>query len=387
MTKVTSRVPLSRFASEVAHSGIREIFNATTGRKDVYHLEVGQPDFPTPAHVIEAAFKSAREWSGYTHSAGLKPLREAISERLRRVHDLDYSPDELVVTHGGVHAIAAVATATIEPGDEVLVPDPGWPNYAMIATALGGRVVPYPLRAEDDFVPDPDRVAALFTDKTKLIVLNSPANPTGAVIPAEIHEAIVNACRDAGVLVISDEVYDEIYFDGDAAPTAVRYDKDWVVGVWSCSKTYAMTGWRVGYLAAGPQLVDTIVKLQEPTISSVSSVTQAAAHAALTGPQDVVVEMCSAYRHRRDLVADLLRDAGIDSVVPRGAFYQMVPLQPGTDSRMAALDLVKRGVAVAPGSAFGRVAADQLRLSLASSEEALRGGVERILDWYESQQH
>ena len=380
MSEVT--VPLSRFAGEVSHSGIREIFDAVAGRKDVYHLEVGQPDFPTPDHVVEAAFKAAQEWSGYTDSAGIRTLREAISERLRRVHSLDFQPERVVVTHGGVQAIAAVSIATLEPGDEVLVPDPGWPNYAMIATALGARVVPYPLRLENGFVPDPEQVASLFSQRTKLLVINSPANPTGAFIPPDIQDALVTAARNAGVLVISDEVYDEMYFDGPAAPSAAGLDDEWVVGVWSCSKTYAMTGWRVGYLVANPQLVETIVKLQEPTISSVSSVTQAAATAALTGPQDVVATMCSAYRQRRDLVLDLLRRAGMDPIVPKGAFYQMVPLTPGTDSRGAALELVERGVAVAPGTAFGSVAADQLRISLASNEESLRGGVARILDWY-----
>jgi aspartate aminotransferase len=380
MSKVT--VPLSRFAGEVAHSGIREIFDAVAGRKDIYHLEVGQPDFPTPEHVIEAALRSARKWSGYTDSAGIRSLREAISERLRRVHSLDYPPERVVVTHGGVQAIAAVCLATLDSGDEVLVPDPGWPNYAMIATALGARVVPYPLRPEDGFVPDPERVRSLFTERTKLLVINSPANPTGAFIPPEVQEALVTAARNAGVLVISDEVYDEMYFDGPAAPSAAGLDDEWVVGVWSCSKTYAMTGWRVGYLVANPQLVETIVKLQEPTISSVSSVTQAAATAALSGSQDVVTQMCSAYRQRRDIVLDLLREAGMDPIVPNGAFYQMVPLKPGTDSRRAALELVERGVAVAPGTAFGSVAADQLRVSLASSEESLRGGIARILEWH-----
>ncbi len=370
-------------AASVAPSGIREIFNLAVGRPDVVHLEVGEPDFATPAHIVDAAFASARAGTGYTQTAGLLELREVIASRLARVHSLSYATDQIQVTHGGAQAIATIVAATIGDGDEVLIPDPAWPNYEMLVRAHGGTPVFYGLRAANGFIPDPDEVRALITGRTKLLVVNSPSNPTGAVIGEEVLDQLVAHARSAGVLVVSDEVYDEISFDRSPAPSATTCDPEWVVGVWSCSKTYAMTGWRVGYLAAPRSLAPTLVTLQEPAITCVTSVSQAAAMAAITGPQRVVGQMRDAYRRRRDLVLTLAEQAGLDLVKPQGAFYAMLPLAPGADSRRAAIDLVESGVALAPGSAFGAVAADHLRISLAASEEALGLGLERLLGWLE----
>ena len=262
----------------------------------------------------------------------------------------------------------------------MLVPDPAWPNYVMSALLRGAVPVPYQLRAANGFLPDLDELRSRITERTRLIVLNSPANPTGAVVPATTVAAIVELAAAHDIWVLSDEVYDELVFEGEMA-NAAQYDREHVIGVYSFSKTYSMTGWRVGYTASPRPLARLLGTLQEPTLSCISAVSQHAALAALEGPQQGVADKREIYRGRRDLVSGLLADGGFDAVRPAGAFYQMVPLAPGTDSRLAALDLVEHGVATAPGTAFGDVATDQLRVSLAASETALRTGLERLVAW------
>jgi len=272
--------------------------------------------------------------------------------------------------------------ALVSPGDEVMVPDPAWPNYEMQALLRGATPVRYPLRPEAGFIPDPDDLVALMTPRTRLLVLNSPSNPTGAVIPRDVVAAIVAAAASRGIPVLSDEVYDEFVFEGEAS-NAPSMDSEHVIGLYSFSKTYAMTGWRVGYVTANKRVSDLLSTIQEPMVSCISAVSQAAAIAALEGPQDCVNEMREAYRRRRDVVVDRLRSAGHDVIEPHGAFYLMLGLGAGVDSRLAALDLVEHGVSTAPGTAFGDVARSYLRLSLASSEAVLAEGIDRIVAWAE----
>jgi aspartate/methionine/tyrosine aminotransferase len=295
---------------------------------------------------------------------------------------LRYEPNEIVVTQGGVQGVSAVFAAILSPGDEVLIPDPAWPNYEMLVLLRGAVPVHYSLPPSQDFVPDPSEIEARVTPRTRAIVFNSPANPTGAVIGSEVVEALVRVAERRGIWLLSDEVYDELIFEGEPA-NAAQYGRDLVIGVYSFSKNYAMTGWRVGYVAVPKPLATLLTTIQEPLVSCISGVSQYAALAALDGPQDCVADMRAAYQSRRDLMVSLLTDAGFDVVRPRGAFYQMLPFAPGVDSRAAALDLVDNGVAVAPGTAFGSVAADHARLSLASSEQTIRGAVERIAAWAE----
>lgn len=373
---------LSALAERVPPSGIREIVNLVLARPaaGIIRLEIGEPDFVTPAHIGAAANAAIERGVGYTQSFGIAPLREAICARLERVGGLSYAPDEIVVGQGAVQVISAAMFAILEPGDEVLVPDPAWPNYEMLALLRGARPVRYSLRADNGFLPDPDEVRSLVTGRTRIIVLNSPGNPTGAVFPAGLVETLVRLGEELGVWVLSDEVYDELIFEGSPA-NAAQYGRDHVIGVYSFSKTYAMTGWRVGYAACPRPLARLMGTIQEPLLSCISGVSQLAAVAALEGPQECVAAMRESYRARRDLVSDLLRDAGYAAVRPEGAFYQMVPLAPGVDSRLAALDLVDHGVATAPGTAFGDVAGDHLRVSLAAGQEALRTGFDRIVAW------
>ncbi|MEV8358175.1 aminotransferase class I/II-fold pyridoxal phosphate-dependent enzyme [Microbacterium sp. NPDC076895] len=367
---------------ELPHSGIREIVDlALASAVPLVRLEIGEPDFATPAHIVDAAADAARRGSSYVQAAGMPTVRDAAAASVRRRYDLDISADRVLVSHGAVHAIDSVIRALITPGDGVLIPDPAWPNYEMQALLAGGRVQRYPVRAERGYVPDPDDIRRALTADTRIIVINSPSNPTGAVAPREVIEQIIAIAIERDILVLSDEVYDEIIFDG--APTcAAALAPDHAVSVYSTSKTYAMTGWRVGYALVPTWLTDPLTRVLEASISCLSSVTQAAALAALTGDQTPVAAMRDAYRARRDLAVGLLEDAGIPTRTPGGAFYLMMQLAPGVDARLTALDLVERGVATAPGTAFGTEASGSLRLSLATSENALRTGIGILSDWY-----
>lgn len=364
------------------HSGIREIVDlALSSPTPLVRLEIGEPDFATPAHIVEAAAAAARRGSSYVQAAGMPAVREAAASSLRRRYDLDIPTHRVLVSHGAVHAIDSVIRAVVGPGDGVLIPDPAWPNYEMQAVLAGGRVQHYPLRPERGYIPDPDDIRQAITPETRVIIVNSPSNPTGAVAPRDVIEAIVALAVERDILVLSDEVYDEIIFDG--SPTcAAALAPDHAVSVYSASKTYAMTGWRVGYALVPEWLADPLTRVLEASISCLSSVTQAAALAALTGDQAPVAVMREAYRERRDLAIGILRDAGIPVTSPGGAFYLMLPLAPGAAARVSALALVDRGVATAPGTAFGEVAVESLRVSLATSADQLRAGLGILTDWY-----
>ena len=378
--------PVSGAALAMPRSQIREIANQVIDRPgaDVVRLELGEPDFLPPAHVVEAAAAAARAGARYSHSAGTLPLREALSERLARVSGVGCPPDRVVVSQGAMQGIAAVFAAVVEPGDRVLVPDPGFANYRAITVLSNAVPVPYRLDPAAGFQPDLDEVAALAErHRPKVIMVNSPGNPTGSVLPPDAGRALVGVASRVGALVVSDEVYDELVYEGAPANLAA-YDPGRVAGVYSFSKTYAMTGWRVGYVACGAELAEVLTTVQDVAVACISAVSQAAALAALRGPQDQVAVMRDTFRGRRDMVAARLEAAGIKAVAPHGAFYQMVPLAAGVDSRRAANDLLSWGAAVAPGSAFGDVAADCLRLHFAAGDDVVAEGLRRILAWYQA---
>ena len=373
---------LARNAESVPGSGIREILDTVIRRgADVLRLELGEPDFRTPEHIVDAAARAARDGARYTQSAGELPLREVFAARVSRLAGTDYTPAQIVATQGGVQGCALTFAALLSPGDEVLIPDPAWPNFEMQALLNGATAVRYNLRAENGFLPDLDEVAGLITGRTRILVLNSPSNPTGAVFPAPLVRELVHLAADRGVTVMSDEVYDELIFDSTPC-NAVSYAPENVVGVYSLSKTYAMTGWRVGYVAAPGWLSQTLVRLQEAQLSCVSQVSQAAAMAAITGPQDVVAVMRESYRQRRDAAVAICTEAGVEVVRPNGAFYLMFPFAPGVDGRAAALALIDEGIAVAPGTAFGESARSFARLCLAVDLPVLTEALRRLTDWH-----
>jgi aspartate aminotransferase len=365
-----------------APSGIRDVSNVALTIPNAIRLDLGQPDFATPEHIRQGAMRAIDEgWTGYTHTQGLASLRELLAEKLARVNDLSVSPDEIACAGGGVGAVAAAMAAVLGPGDEALVPDPGWPNYRMICAWLGATPVPYRCPGDLAFEPDLDALERAITPRTRLLIVNSPSNPTGAVFSRSTIESLCDLAVRHGLWLLSDECYDEIVFDAEAVSPATLL-ADQVISVYSFSKTYAMTGWRLGYVAAGGPVLTSIAKVLESSTSCPSSVSQKAAEAALAGPQDCVAEMTASYRARRDLAVSLLADAGMLVTAPRGAFYIMADVSGSREEsdRFALRLLRERGVSVAPGTAFGRVAGNAIRIALSAAEADLREGIGRIAD-------
>jgi aspartate/methionine/tyrosine aminotransferase len=285
-----------------------------------------------------------------------------------------------MVTHGAVGALMSVVLALLDDGDEVLVPDPCWPNYLNIVKMGRATAVPFSLRAEAGYLPDLAEMRALITPRTKAIMINTPGNPTGAVFPPELVKGLVDLAIEHDLYLVSDEVYEALVFEGQHFSTA-QCDLQHVIAISSVSKTYAMTGWRLGWAVGDPKVIALATKLHEMLLSCPSSVSQRAAEAALTGPQDSVARMRDAYRARRDLVVDLLKAHDLLGSVPHGAFYAMVDLRhlrrPSLDLALALLD--EQRVAVAPGSTFGQVAEGMVRISLAAADDQLREGCRRII--------
>jgi aspartate aminotransferase len=371
--------------TEAHHSGIREVANEALRTPGAIRLDVGQPNFPTPKHISEAGKRAIDEnKTFYTHTQGMISLREKLVAKLGRVNGIAVTPDRIACGPGGVGALAAVFGAVVEPGDEVLLPDPGWPNTRMMLAWTSGRGVFYPCPAESGFQPDLDALAGLVTSRTKMLLINSPNNPTGAVYPAATIERMIELAQRHNLWLISDECYDQIILDGSwTSPASIAPDDPRIASVFTFSKSYSMTGWRIGYVAASAELIDTATKVLESNSSCVSTISQVAAEAALDGPQDCVGEMVAAYRHRRNVVVDILREADILISEPTGAFYCMADI---SRSRLHSRDfafrlLREKGVSVAPGTAFGEVAAGAVRISLASSDQDLREGVGRLAEF------
>jgi len=374
---------LAHGPAESAHSGIREIANEALRRPGTIRLDVGQPDFPTPQHVKDAGKRAIDEnMTFYTHTQGLLSLREKLVDKLARANGIRATPAGIACGAGGVGAIAAMLAAVVEHGDEVMLPDPGWPNYHMMLPWLGARGVFYPCPPSAGFQPDLEALESLITRRTKVLVVNSPNNPTGAVYPRRTIEVMIELAQRHNLWLLSDECYDQIVLDGSSSTSPARLvpDDPRIATVFTFSKTYSMTGWRLGYLVGSDELIDTATKVLESNSSCVSTISQVAAEAALVGPQDCVAEMVDAYRRRRDLVVEILKDAELFIAEPTGAFYIMADVSPrGLPSRDFAFALLRdRGVSVAPGTAFGQVAAEAVRISLASSDADLQEGVSRL---------
>jgi aspartate/methionine/tyrosine aminotransferase len=365
-------------------SGIREIMDLAAGRADVLHLEVGQPDFPTPPHIVAAACEAARSgFTTYTANKGLVEVRASIAAKLKTVNGIDSSVDDIVITAGAVNALMEALTTLVSPGDRILIPDPGWPNYQMMADVLSAQAVPYPLVPEAGFLPDLDRLEELSrTSGARVLMVNSPGNPTGAVFPREVVERLVELASRHGMYLLSDECYEQIVFDGEHVSPASLGQPEHVLSVFSMSKSYAMTGWRVGYVTGPRAVIDLVAKVQEPMISCATAIAQKAGQAALEGDQQCVREMTASYRDRRDTVVEVLRAGDLLISVPQGAFYIMADVaRAGQDSYAFARRLItEAGVAVAPGETFGPSGAGTVRLSLATATTDLREGAERLVE-------
>lgn len=363
-------------------SGIRRVFDLVSSMSDVIHLEVGEPNFPTPPHVVEASVEAARNgYTKYTPNAGIPELREAIADKLRRHHGFVADPTDIIVTAGATEGLYSTFLTLLNPGDRVLVPEPGWPNFSMQVHIVGGIPVPYPVSWEEGFVPRTEDLERLISEDTTVLVINSPSNPTGAVIGRDRLREVLDLAAYHDLWVVADDCYSEILFEGDAVRAGSLDRDNRVITVDSFSKSYAMTGWRIGYVVAPPKVADTLSKIQEPVISCVNGPTQWGALAALTGPQDLVEDMRDSYRDRRDRVFELFDDRGVRAFRPRGAFYVWVDVTPsGLTGDEFALRLVEETrVAVVPGTTFGQTGEGWVRISLATSPEELVEGVRRLL--------
>ncbi|MBI2370438.1 MAG: pyridoxal phosphate-dependent aminotransferase [Deltaproteobacteria bacterium] len=373
--------PLSGVPQRMTRSGIRVLMEIASRLPDVIHLEVGEPDFATPEHIVDGAFEAVSAgFTKYTANAGLLSLRQAIVEKLARVNQLQRDVRHVIVTSGAVCALGTSVLAVAEAGDEVLIPDPGWPNYESMVLLAHAVPVRYPLDRAQAFMPDLDDLARRVTPRTKALLINSPSNPAGAVFTKEMVEELAAFAERHDLYLISDEVYEELVFEGEHVSPA-RYDRDGrVISIFGASKTYAMTGWRLGYAVAPEPIAALLEKLVEPLISCASVISQKAAETALRGPQACVETFRRSYQRRRDLVVSLLEPDGLLATVPRGAFYALVDIgTSGMDSDTFARALLEESrVAVAPGATFGPQARQYVRISFATQEQALVEGLTRL---------
>jgi aspartate/methionine/tyrosine aminotransferase len=361
-------------------SGIREVMDLASRNEDVLHLEIGEPDFPTPPHVVEAAALAMRDGQvKYTLSRGLPTLRAVIASKLTDQNSITVTEDEVVVTTGGTTAVLESMLVLLQPGDGVLVPDPGWPSFRMATLLAGGRPLPYRLLPEAEYLPDLGHVEKL-AGEARVLVLNTPSNPTGAVIGAPHIAAMLEIAERHDLVVISDEVYEDIVFEGEHVSAASLGASAPVISIFSFSKGYAMTGWRIGYLTGPSWFVEALVGVQEAVVACPSSVAQHAAHAALCGPQDCLSLMRDEYRRRRDIALELLAEESLKLTEPHGTFYVMADVGAANSEsyEFAHRLLVERAVAVAPGGTFGDEAHDAVRLSLASPLQTIEDGIRRI---------
>jgi aspartate/methionine/tyrosine aminotransferase len=350
---------------------------------DVVHLEIGEPDFDTPAHVVSAAQEALRAGeTGYCPTEGIPELREAAAAYLGEQRGLTIDPRRVLVGNGAKPFLFFTILACVGAGDEVIYPDPGFPIYRSAISWAGGVPVPLPLREERGFSFDPEELGRLLTPRTKLVILNSPNNPTGAVIPADDLRALASMLAPHDAWVLSDEVYSRIAYDG-VAPSLASFPGliDRTVLVDGCSKTFSMTGWRCGFAAVPDSLVDALTRFFVNCTSCVPPFVQRAAVAALTGPLDSVDRMRDEFARRRTLIVEGLDGlAGVRCIVPAGAFYAF-PNITGTgldDQRLAERLLEECGVAVLAGSSFGDQGVGHLRLSYAASQAELRKALSRM---------
>jgi aspartate aminotransferase/aminotransferase len=373
--------PAATRAASLPRSAIREIMTLAAGRPEVIHLEVGDPDLDTPAHIAAAMADAVR--GGATHyapNAGLPGLRAAIAERVSARSGRAVAPERVVVTAGAVNALFASLLTVLDPGDEVLLPDPGWPNYESIAHLAGARCVRYAMPAERGFLPDLSEIRALVGPRTKALLLNTPGNPTGAVFPAALMAGIAALARETGLHLVSDEIYEDMVFEGEHATLGAFDVEDRTFLVSGFSKSYAMTGWRLGWVVCPPDLAPVVAGLLEPVISCAPSMIQLAGEAALRGPQDGVAEMAARFRARRDVVVGELGQTPLLPVVPHGAFYAFLDIGA---SGLGSLDfaraaLAEEAVAVVPGGSFGPDSDRFVRIALTVPEPTLREGLARL---------
>lgn len=368
----------------IPRSGIREIFDLVPTIPDVVNLCVGEPDFTTPSFIIEQAFEAARRGAThYTSNAGILELREEIAKKYKKEQGISYAPDkEVVITVGAMGALFIALTSIISQGQEVLLPDPFWPNYEAQILLAGGKPVFIPTKEEEGWVLTPDRIRRYLSPRSKAIILNSPSNPTGCVYDPEELEKIARVAKDHSLVVISDECYEKIIYEGEHKSIASLKDmRSGTIIINSFSKAYAMTGWRVGYALGDEEVIKQMTKLQEDVAACASSISQEAALAAMRSGDGATEEMFRQYRLRRSLLLEEIEKTPMISCSsPRGTFYAFINIKKlNQKSRDVALKWLREAkVATVPGSAFGREGEGYLRISFATGEDKIKEAFERI---------
>jgi aspartate/methionine/tyrosine aminotransferase len=377
---------MERLGTETAFEVLVKAKALEAQGRDIIHLEIGEPDFDTPSNIIEAGCDALRK--GFTHygpSAGMMELREVIAQHVSETRRVNVTPDEVVVVPGGKPIIFFSILALAEDGDEIIYPNPGFPIYESMINYVGAKAVPIRLREELDFRLDVDELAGLINDRTKLIILNSPQNPTGGLLTQDDIDAIARAIGDRNIMVLSDEIYSQLIFEGeDHSIMSIDGMKERTILLDGFSKTYAMTGWRMGYGVMRADLATHISRLMTNSNSCTASFTQVAGIEALRGPQDVVDDMRAKFQERRDvMVAGLNKIKGFSCRVPHGAFYVFPNItKTGWPSKkLADAILEDAGVAALSGTAFGDFGEGYLRFSVANSIENIEKALDRMDTW------
>ncbi|MDP8948602.1 MAG: pyridoxal phosphate-dependent aminotransferase [Actinomycetota bacterium] len=377
---------MERLGTETAFSMLAKAKALEAQGREIIHLEIGEPDFDTPSHIIEAACRALREGhTHYTPTAGIPELRAAIAEEVARTRRIAVDPEQVVVTPGGKPIMFFAILALVDEGEEVLMPNPAFPIYESMVDFVGGRPVFVPLRQENEFRFDLDEFRAGLSERTRMVILNSPANPTGGVLTPEDVSSLAEILREfPDVFVLSDEIYSRLLYSGSFA--SIASEEGFVpdgrtIILDGFSKTYAMTGWRLGYGVMPAWLAEEVAKLQVNSNSCTNAATQYAGLEALAGPQESVERMLSEFRARRDLIVSGLNELpGVECIAPQGAFYAF-PRISGTGhpaGTLADLLLDEAGVACLAGTAFGQYGEGHLRFSYANSRENIARALERM---------
>ena len=382
---------MARLGTESAFEVLARAKQLELEGRSVINLGIGQPDFRTPDNVVEAAVKALRDGHhGYTPGNGILPLREAVARDIRKYRGVEVNPDHVVIVPGGKVTMWYAILMFGAPGAEILYPNPGFPIYQSVIDFSGAKAVPIPLREANGFAFNAEEVLEKITPKTRLLILNSPANPTGGVMPREEFDRLVaGLAAHPEVAVLSDEIYSRLLYDGQEHVTLLGYEsiRDRLILLDGWSKTYAMTGWRIGYAVWPASLVDLATRLNINSVSCTNAATQMAAIEALEGPQDSVETMRSAFDERRKVIVEETNTVpGMSSIEPLGAFYTM-PNITGTgltSKEMEILLLEELGVAAVAGTSFGSYGEGYIRFSYANSVDNIREALQRIRDYAQS---
>lgn len=381
---------MARFAERVASLEpsvtlrlVNLLSDAKAHGREVLSLALGEPDFPTPAHIVEAAKEALdKGYTKYTPSSGLRELREAIAEKSRKDNKIPARPDDVLVAPTK-HTLFMTCMALLDAGDEAILPDPGWVSYAPIIRLAGATPVPVRAADDDGFVLTADRVAEAITERTRMVIVNSPSNPAGSVFSRDAMRGLSDLVRDHDLMLVSDEIYEKILYEGEhVSPASLDGMYDRTVTVHGFSKTYSMTGWRLGWLIAPAPLHREIAKVQEHTITCATAFAQMAGVAALRGPSAPVRDMVEEFRARRELVLrELAKIDRVSTFRPSGAFYVFPKVDVPEDSATVSERILKEAsVAVTPGTAFGPAGEGHIRISFATSRETIVEGLRRMGD-------